>query len=661
MNRITGLPIQETKLQGQRQLATGQIVQGKVLKIYPNQKALIQIGGQKMVAQLEAPLSVGERYHFQATVTDQTIYLRVLGEQSSGNNEASIAKLLSRLGLASGKNEVSFTQSLMDSNIPFQKDQLKAAFSIMQSIGGEQKGAEILKSMLAGKIPLTENIFKALEAAAKNSLGKQMSQMLDAIQKAQADASLQAAETGKTVKTQDYPSPALWGKLKTKLLANPLQEANQGKQTMVMPSESQKRTEAGPGPVAGTARDLLKETETLLGRMTNRSQFLESLFLKQYGASFIENKAVFDTFKNAGLISKNTTFEQWQQEWKTYAHRLANAAPEEAGAVKLPFGRSGIEIIQTLRDLAGKESKVQQAANNLLERFRPSLEQLAAKGEAPSPAVLATMRRQIEQRLIPIMTQDQGAAIRSMLANLSERMPEMLKMLQELAANQPAGKLLAQLPNDRQWLMPQIKDQFLAHMQQMAEEAGFLHERAVAEDQAAQAAKDLKSLLIKLTGMDVKGIQEPGRQLLHLINGIQLQMVQETDHVIQASLQLPGGALGIPSDIEMNFEGKKEKDGTLNPEFCRVLFYLDLENLKETAIDMNIQKRNVSVTVYNNHEQIKDKSAAWEPLLNHGLETHGYRLTQLVIKPFGEQTDTRNQTPVSNVSDASYRKVDFRI
>ena len=43
----------------------GQILYGKINKLYPNQMAEVQIGNQKVLANLEAPLQAGERYLLQ--------------------------------------------------------------------------------------------------------------------------------------------------------------------------------------------------------------------------------------------------------------------------------------------------------------------------------------------------------------------------------------------------------------------------------------------------------------------------------------------------------------------------------------------------------------------------------------------------------------------
>lgn len=43
----------------------GQILFGKVNKVFPNQTAEVQIGHQKMIATLDIPLRTGKRYWFQ--------------------------------------------------------------------------------------------------------------------------------------------------------------------------------------------------------------------------------------------------------------------------------------------------------------------------------------------------------------------------------------------------------------------------------------------------------------------------------------------------------------------------------------------------------------------------------------------------------------------
>src|SRR5699024_9386571 len=101
----------------------------------------------------------------------------------------------------------------------------------------------------------------------------------------------------------------------------------------------------------------------------------------------------------------------------------------------------------------------------------------------------------------------------------------------------------------------------------------------------------------------------------------------------QASLQIPGEKLALNSDLHLDIEGEKTENGMVNPNHCRILFYLDLKNLKETIIDMHIQKRTVAVTIINDEENLQVESHYLQPMLKDCLVTIEYNLTKVTIKP----------------------------
>ncbi|AMM92442.1 hypothetical protein UP17_07685 [Peribacillus simplex] len=62
----SGQPVSSPiEIQGTASLKNGQILFGKVNKVFANQTAEVQIGHQKMIAALDIPLRAGERYWFQ--------------------------------------------------------------------------------------------------------------------------------------------------------------------------------------------------------------------------------------------------------------------------------------------------------------------------------------------------------------------------------------------------------------------------------------------------------------------------------------------------------------------------------------------------------------------------------------------------------------------
>ena len=72
-------------------------------------------------------------------------------------------------------------------------------------------------------------------------------------------------------------------------------------------------------------------------------------------------------------------------------------------------------------------------------------------------------------------------------------------------------------------------------------------------------------------------------------NGVQHQLV----------MQVPLEFFGKRIDATLQWNGRMKEDGKIDPDFARILFYLDLHSLEKTIIDMQVQNRIVSVTVFN--------------------------------------------------------------
>ena len=55
------------------------------------------------------------------------------------------------------------------------------------------------------------------------------------------------------------------------------------------------------------------------------------------------------------------------------------------------------------------------------------------------------------------------------------------------------------------------------------------------------------------------------------------------------------------------WSGKVEckKNGKIDPEFARIMFYLQLEALEETVIDMQVQNRIVTINLYNHDTHLQ--------------------------------------------------------
>src|SRR5699024_2746436 len=148
-------------------------------------------------------------------------------------------------------------------------------------------------------------------------------------------------------------------------------------------------------------------------------------------------------------------------------------------------------------------------------------------------------------------------------------------------------------------------------------------------------------------------------KLLQHIQGLQLQSVNETQTMLQVNLQIPAERLGLIQDLQLEFEGKKNKEGKIDTDFCRILFYLNLNRLGETVIDVTIQNRAISLTVFNNKKELPILTKALKNKLETNLEKLDYHLSSLTFKRL-EETSRSVEQNEENVMESS-QGVDFRI
>lgn len=170
----------------------------------------------------------------------------------------------------------------------------------------------------------------------------------------------------------------------------------------------------------------------------------------------------------------------------------------------------------------------------------------------------------------------------------------------------------------------------------------------------------LKGLLLQASHTSTSSvIMEKIDTMIQTINGMQLSAVQQNENYLQFSMQLPGGQYSQNKDILLNFESKKTKTGEIDPSYCRILFYLSLERIEETIVDMNIMNRNINLTIYNAKESL-EKFLPFKPMLEAALSKLDYSLTSLSVKQMSDKqteiTFTSKKSPVYPI-----KGVDFRI
>ncbi len=170
----------------------------------------------------------------------------------------------------------------------------------------------------------------------------------------------------------------------------------------------------------------------------------------------------------------------------------------------------------------------------------------------------------------------------------------------------------------------------------------------------------LMTALIELNHLPGKETLE---HLIHRITGQQLLSLGDSDYghlIFQIPLQL-GGKL---SDLTIQYSGKKNKGKTIDPNYCQLFFQLELETLSETMIDVKIQNRILSVTIYNNHKLLEKLVQGMKYSLAEGLEKVGYKLSTIKVSQISEKlTGTEGISPTSIImrKNDGFTGVDIKI
>lgn len=181
------------------------------------------------------------------------------------------------------------------------------------------------------------------------------------------------------------------------------------------------------------------------------------------------------------------------------------------------------------------------------------------------------------------------------------------------------------------------------------------------EQAPAEPVQSLKPLLMKA----MVELGENGKELEPLLNrltGMQLISQDFVGPMLQMLLQLPFSFGGKQSDITLQWSGRKTNTGQIDPEYCRILFQLDLQSLEQTVIDMQVQNKVVHLSVINDKREMEPIVRALTPILKEKLESIGYTLSFVKVNPtFEKKQIGLPQLNPMNLSTDLYKRVDIKI
>lgn len=148
---------QTTKMTSTKlQFHKGQIISGKVLFIDSQNNALVQVQNQKLLAKLEVPIDTARNYFFQVQGTEDKVILKVL------ENVTNIDSLLNVLQVPNNKKMNHFMQSMLNSQLPINKEIVQKATNWIQLTNDPQKVIQTMKQIHSANLPFSNEVFQSL-------------------------------------------------------------------------------------------------------------------------------------------------------------------------------------------------------------------------------------------------------------------------------------------------------------------------------------------------------------------------------------------------------------------------------------------------------------------------------------------------------------------
>ncbi|MFC5712165.1 hypothetical protein ACFPU1_05185 [Thalassorhabdus alkalitolerans] len=259
---------------------------------------------------------------------------------------------------------------------------------------------------------------------------------------------------------------------------------------------------------------------------------------------------------------------------------------------------------------------------------------------------LPVLEKMQPQQLFPLLME---SALLQEKGVHSKGMKALLQLFHSFANNQPEARPFYTLvtlyeqgeltKDEREALLSLISSNTASpllpnHVKSLLYSLGMQHENMLQSSfiTGSKRNENIKALLLHYSPLLASPLKERAELLLQRITGQQLLALESQHPFLNGAIQLPLFIDKHNSDITIQWEGQRRADGSLNEDHCRLLIFLELEMLKETLADVQIQNRVISITLYSENRPPAAVLKGLQPYLKQKLEENDYILSSLQWK-----------------------------
>ncbi|MEK4875167.1 hypothetical protein N1I87_10880 [Bacillus sp. FSL W8-0102] len=560
---------------------TGEMFSAKIVRWLPQNMAEINIKGQKMFAKMEVPLQAGERYWFIVATVKNGLHLKVLANAAEMGTDPKLAaeSLVKKLSLPVSPEIKAIAEKMAAEQWVLTKEKMENAAQWLK-LTDTKAGLDILKLMMDRSLPFTKSVFNSLMSV----MGETDSthSLLAALREQMASSSPEGDLVPPLMNTlHQIKDPS------TKLLA------------MKFFQKFLALLESGGSSEQDAAADLLQKWGFLPKEEQNGVR-LSDLAIKWLNSLF-SSSTDDDSFQR--LFSSG---EIGRKQLSSFLSRLDPAQQE---LVRDILRESGSKRLQTTEWAEKVYSALLKEAASIPENGEISLKKLAALLTVSEDRLLKLVEQEADRtRQLPLDSLSEGEKLFQGLWEKVKQETEnhltgkdafaLLKTMMKLLGADYESNLLSFTENWKEVLKPQLAD--------------------LVKDQASGEIKDsAEKLLARLNAYPILSNDLGAAQTI--------------------VMNFPLSFFGLNTDLTIKWSGKKNKDGKLDPDYCRILFYLDLKNLKEVVVDMQVQNRIVTLLIMSDNPELKTIASPLLSNLKEGLQQIRYQLSSVQFKPLDEK------------------------
>ncbi|MCP1144027.1 hypothetical protein [Lysinibacillus endophyticus] len=680
-------------------LKQGQVFHGTVKKLYPDQMAEIQVGSHKLYAKLETPLKAGDSHFFQVTNMNPQAELKVVtGPMQQAQTTQQLNQLLESMNLPKTAEMQKILAYFVKNQLPINKETIVQTEAFLKNIPDnamKQEALAIIQKMVETKMPFTKEIFNGLLNGAKTS-----------------GFTGELLNLSKLLNDDSTILPQMKSNILASLqrIAQPFESESSG---MILSKAVQVLMDKNANQQSrDDALNLLKEAN-ILPKDANVNNWLSQSFQKIVENKGLENaqlnelsrllstakveeipnilqqiksiegngnhkQKILQLINEFENVPKNDT--SIQQFVKQLQGQLGNSTAflkEVSSDIVHAIANANVESIpKMLTDLKTWLQDQPLSANH-----KEQLHQLLNRFEVlpKTPQTIELFVKQLHEQLIKAFSESINKFELSEPGySKNDNLLFLLKPESQMNVNTTFSHLLKTANESQepfiQQIVAQVDDEIRSSIDGKSMEHAVktilkslgLSYEALLNTKSQNLQDQIHSLKPQLLSLIQDSavsatVKEAAEGILSRLNGMQLHSV-ENGHQHQIVTQIPLHFFGKNTDATVQWNGRMGKDGKISSDFVRILFYLNMEALKETMVDMQVQNRIVTINVFNEDPYLENYAKHLKEALKNGLLERDYHLSGLFFKQF-EKVVPQKAEMINKVKDnhKSQSGVDIRI